>query len=104
MRLALATTAVAICAIALRMLRSGDFAPDLDTATRVTVQLTDDLKVLDRLSATLSHKTVSSLAAPDHILAPENFEALHATLFKAFPEAFKTLKLEVVSDCLLGER
>ena len=102
MRLAMITTAVTAVAIGLRYLRSGSFSPDLDTAPRVKIQLADDESViLGRLSAALSHKTVSSLAASDHILVPENFEALHATLFDAFPEAFKTLKLDVVSTGLL---
>ena len=103
MRFVLISTAVTALAIGLRFLRSGSFSPDLDTAPRLDIQLTaDESVILGRLSAALSHKTVSSLAASDHILVPENFKALHATLFDAFPEAFKSLKLDVVSLSLLN--
>lgn len=97
MRLALAITVVAISAGLLRVLRSDDMSPDLDTAASVNVQLTDKRDMLDRLGAALRHKTISSLAAPDHALAPDSLSALHTTLFEAFPEAFTTLKLELVS-------
>ena len=97
MRAVLLTGFVALCAIAVSIFTAGSLPPDLDTADRISVSLVGETDMLDRLSLVLQHKSVSSLGAEDHILFPENFEALHSTLFDAFPDVFKTLDLEVVS-------